>query len=68
MICYTISEAAEGDLYKAEKTLSLLSFLFAAAGPAAAEVPGDELAAVLQLTQEMVARSRQAIQARLEPA
>lgn len=61
----TITEEAEGALWRAERALAALAHLAAAANGHAAEIEGDELSALLDLLREEIARARQT--ARFDP-
>lgn len=49
MICFTISEEAETKLYQVDLAMQGLSHCFASCGETAAEVRGDQIAALLDL-------------------
>jgi hypothetical protein len=55
---YIITEDAEAALWRADLALQAMSHAFSAADGAACEIPGDQLAALLELVREQVAEAR----------
>lgn len=58
MAAFVISEAAESALWRADLALQALSHALCAADGLAAEIPGEQLAALLSLVQGEIAAAR----------
>lgn len=55
---YVIPEEAEAALWRADLALQAMSHALSAADGAAAEIPGEQLAALLELVRAQVAEAR----------
>lgn len=55
MAAFLISEEAENALWRADRALGALTHAFAAADGHAAEIPGEEIAALLELLRREIA-------------
>jgi hypothetical protein len=57
---YVITEQAEAALWRADLALQAMSHAFSAADGTACEIPGEQLAALLELVRAQVAQARAA--------